>query len=52
MELLLQAFPQPDGSWDLRLAWRADGCDALAAGRFADAVTETLDRIAALGGRS
>jgi mycobactin peptide synthetase MbtE len=50
IEFMVEAFPQPDGSWDLRLAWRADGCDAFAAGELADAVAATLDRIAALGG--
>jgi hypothetical protein len=49
-EFIVQAFPQPDGSWELQLAWRADGCDEAAAAAVADAVAAALDRIAALGG--
>ena len=48
MEFSVQAFPQPDGGWELQLAWRADGCDEHSAAAIVDEITATLHRIAEL----
>ncbi|MFF2076328.1 amino acid adenylation domain-containing protein [Kitasatospora sp. NPDC058162] len=48
IELMLEAFPSPDGSWDLVLLWRADGITASRAeallAELHTALGETADR--------
>jgi hypothetical protein len=51
-EFLIQVLPQPDGGWELQLAWRADGCDEAAALAVADKLTATLKDIAELDQRT
>lgn len=48
-ELSVEVFPRSDGSWELRLIWRSDGCardDVLTVG---GRIREALDEIAARG---
>jgi hypothetical protein len=42
-EFVVEATPQPDGGWELRLSWRADGCDEVTAADIADEVVKTLE---------
>jgi hypothetical protein len=51
-EFVVQVLPQPDGGWELQLAWRADGCDEAATLAVADKLTATLDDIAELNQRT
>ncbi|MDF5757679.1 AMP-binding protein [Spongiactinospora sp. TRM90649] len=44
MELLLEAVPQPDGSWDLVVGWREDGIDGTAAAWLADELERALHK--------
>jgi mycobactin peptide synthetase MbtE len=42
-EFVVEATPQPAGGWELRLSWRADGCDEVTAADIADEVVKTLE---------
>ncbi|MFH8477055.1 AMP-binding protein [Streptomyces sp. NPDC018000] len=47
IELMLEAFPASDGSWQLVVLWREDGVDAARIGRLEIALRAALTRIAA-----
>ncbi|MFE3762103.1 amino acid adenylation domain-containing protein [Streptomyces sp. NPDC059104] len=46
LELMVEALPQPDGSWEVVLLWRADGIGAAEAGRLRETVAKTLEELA------
>jgi hypothetical protein len=48
-ELSVEAFPQHDGSWELRVGWREDIGDQTTMAGLADALVAALTDVAALG---
>lgn len=51
VELMLEAVPEPGGSWQLVIAWREDGVEESRVRRLVEALRTALNRIAVLAER-